>query len=56
MEVKISKPYSYYSYYVFATKVLLRTPDGGPHKTIFWGNFEILSLMKAITCFFFKFT
>ncbi len=35
MGVKISKRYSFYSFKVFATKLLLQTLDGGPHKMFF---------------------
>ncbi len=41
MGVEISKHYSY-SCEVFATNLLLQTPDGGSHKMFFW-NFKILA-------------
>ncbi len=42
MGVKIR--YSFYSFKVFATKLLLQTLDGGPHKMFFldFRNFEFV--------------
>ncbi len=44
MGVKISKRYSFYSFKDFATKLLLQTLDGGPHKMFFldFWNFELV--------------
>ncbi len=35
MGVKISKRYFFYSFKDFASKLLLQTLDGGPHKMFF---------------------
>ncbi len=35
MGVKISKGYYFYSFKVFARKLLVQTLDGGPHKMLF---------------------
>ena len=45
--MKISKRYSFKSFKVFATKLLLQAPDGGPHK-IFFCNIEIFGSLRVI--------
>ena len=37
-----------YSFKNFATKLLLQTPHGGPHKMFFLELFEILSVLRVI--------